>query len=242
MRPQDIQAILAQTHKIYNQIASDFSSTRSRSWPGFNFIQDYVKDGISVLDLGCGNGRMAELFKNYRLQYLGLDDSEQLIRLAQERYADCRHLQFQVKNILEPGLADSQYDLVLLIAVLHHIPTHELRLKVLHQIYTSLKPGSYLIVSTWNLFQLKYFTQYALSWFNVKHKLKYRAWSYQDFFVPWKMTGDVKVRYAHAFTKPELRRLLKQVGFEIKTLDYQLKGRPVSRLQGHNLIAVAYKK
>ncbi|PIX02803.1 SAM-dependent methyltransferase, partial [bacterium (Candidatus Gribaldobacteria) CG_4_8_14_3_um_filter_42_11] len=41
-----------------------------------------VKDGDKVLDVGCGNGRLVKAFENKKISYLGVDNSEKLIKLA----------------------------------------------------------------------------------------------------------------------------------------------------------------
>ncbi len=49
---------------------------------------------------------------------------------------------------------EGKYNLVFLLAVLHHIPTRSLRLKILKDIHSVLAPGGRLVLSTWNLWQI----------------------------------------------------------------------------------------
>ena len=56
------------TISAYNKIAKEFSYSRVYKW---EWITDFIKninkknDNFNVLDLGCGNGRNMELYKNY---------------------------------------------------------------------------------------------------------------------------------------------------------------------------------
>ena len=61
MKKAKIQNILNQTHDIYNTIAPDFSITRGKWWHALDEFKNYAKEGDSILDLGCGNGRLAVL-------------------------------------------------------------------------------------------------------------------------------------------------------------------------------------
>jgi len=179
MKPEQAEKIINQNKEIYNQIAKDFSGTRKKSWQGFENFSQYVKAGDRVLDLGCGNGRMADIFQNKKVEYLGIDNSEELIKIARERFRDKSWIRFEVGDVIKlssrgaegdvgipsdiegDGIAtvtsfprNDNFNLVLMIAVLHHIPTKELRLKILQDAFTLLKPGGRLVISNWNLWQI----------------------------------------------------------------------------------------
>jgi alkylated DNA repair protein alkB family protein 8 len=244
MKKMNTQKILAQTKDIYNTIAPDFSDTRGKWWQGFGSFNKYVKVGDHVLDLGCGNGRMADIFADSGVSYLGIDNSEGLIKIAKKRFADKPWIKLEIGDALSLKM-ESQFDLVLMIAVLHHVPTKALRLKVLKNIYTALKPGGRLVMSNWNLWQAidKKRFRYWKYLFNYGEKIKRSTWSLSDAYVPWKpMAGD-NMRYVHSFKSGELKRLLKQAGFKIEKLNFEGKnGEPASILTGVNSLAVAVKK
>ena len=241
MDEKKVNEILQQTKEIYDLIAPDFSNTRGRWWQGFGDFNKYVKPGNKVLDVGCGNGRMAEIFLDSQIQYLGIDDSKELIKIAKQRFKDNSEINFVVDNALTLNVEADSYDLALLIAVLHHIPQKDLRIKILKNIYRVIKPGGRLVISTWNLFKFRYFKKYFLHSYNLKNKIHFGAWSIKDFFVPWKKSGAPQPRYTHAFTKGEIRKLLIQTGFEIEEIYYEYQGKPVSIFKGRNLLVVAKK-
>ncbi len=86
MDSQYAQQLLAKVKNDYNQIAEDFSNTRHRVWEEIGFLFDYIKSGDKTLDSGCGNGRYSPLIKQRGGQYFGIDNSEELIKIAKSRY------------------------------------------------------------------------------------------------------------------------------------------------------------
>ncbi|MFA6594137.1 MAG: class I SAM-dependent methyltransferase [Candidatus Buchananbacteria bacterium] len=255
MSRQNTQKILEQTKEFYNEIALDFSDTRGRWWRGFGDFAKYVRPGGKVLDIGCGNGRMAEIFADSKAGYLGIDNSEELIKIARERFKDKPWAKFEVGDMLElesrnPAyrsgrLKVESYDLVLLVAVLHHLPSKKLRLQTLENIFSILKPGGRLVMINWNLWQAfgwkKKFRYYRYL-FNWPEKIKRGVWGVSDAFVPWKPAGEETKRYIHSFAKGETRRLLKQAGFIIEELEFKAKSEDKKGIMhGDNLLAIAVK-
>ncbi len=45
-----------------------------------------IVDGQKVLDLGCGNGRLLNVLQNKNIDYIGVDNSENLLLNAQNAY------------------------------------------------------------------------------------------------------------------------------------------------------------
>jgi 2-polyprenyl-3-methyl-5-hydroxy-6-metoxy-1,4-benzoquinol methylase len=43
--------------EFYRVTAHDFDETRGQPWPGWKRVLPYLKLPLSVLDVGCGNGR-----------------------------------------------------------------------------------------------------------------------------------------------------------------------------------------
>lgn len=245
MKLDKVQKILRQTKEIYDAIASQFSDTRGKWWQGFGSLNQYVKAGDQVLDLGCGNGRMAEIFTDSKVDYLGIDNSEELIKIAQARFKDKPWIKFEVNDALNVDY-QNRFNLVLMIAVLHHVPTKALRLKILKNIFNSLSSGGRLVISNWNLWQMfgdKKKFRYWPYLFNYQAKVKRGIWSLSDALVPWKPLGGDNLRYVHSFRSSELKRLLKQAGFKLEKIGFENKtGQPATIFIGDNLLAVAVKK
>jgi len=84
MDQQTQKNLLDLVKRNYEEIAEDFDATRKKYlWPELLKLADMVKNGDRVLDVGCGNGRLIEAFRNKKISYLGVDNSEKLIEAAQ---------------------------------------------------------------------------------------------------------------------------------------------------------------
>ena len=247
MNKESAKRILKETPEIYNQIAEDFSDTRGKWWQGFGDFAKYVKDGGKVLDVGCGNGRMAQIFAGKKIEYLGLDNSKELIQIAQERYASQPDYKFAVADALALELPEAGFDLILMIAVLHHIPTRQGRQKIINDLYRALKPGGHVVISNWNLFKIggrkkfRYFP-YLFDW---RFKASRGVRGLADAFVPWKADlpkADWQARYIHSFGRREMARLMKSAGFKIESNYFYSKSRGRTNIfSGDNLLTIAKK-
>ncbi len=202
------QYLLNKTREDYNAIAQDFSSTRRFVWQGLEPLYHYASPGDKVLDLGCGNGRLLQTFKGIDINYIGVDNSEKLIEIAKKTYPD---FAFLVADALHLPFPENYFDKVYSVAVLHHIPSGELRSRFLEEVKRVLKPDGLLILTVWNLWQ-------GRGWklnlkFGLLKLLGVSKLDFGDVFVPW---GQNRQRYIHCFTKKELIKLAQKANFKIK--------------------------
>ncbi|MGC9049262.1 MAG: class I SAM-dependent methyltransferase [Patescibacteria group bacterium] len=234
------QKILEENKRNYEELAEEFSNTRIYLWSELQELTKFVKDNDKILDLGCGNGRLYELFKNRPVEYVGIDNSTKLIEIARRNFQTNSKFQilnfkpkFVVADALNLPFKDSEFDLVFAIALLHHIPSEELRMKVLKNCYRVLKPGSLLILTVWNLWQPKLL---------IKYKLLPKILFNRDVFIPWKSPAKgIIQRYYYAFCKNELKNLIKKANFELIDSYYSRKGQRTNWFKGYNLIVIARK-
>lgn len=205
--------LLEKTRKDYNLLAEDFSRTRQFTWD-IEILSQYASDGDSVLDLGCGNGRLLEILKKRQIEYFGLDTSEKLIEIARKKYLQNR---FEVGDILKLAYSDNFFNKVFAIRILHHIPSKELRLQALQEMKRVLKPGGILILTVWNVWGSKYkinllrMIKYGILRIIGRSKL-----DFGDAFIPWWKVGEQVKRYFHFFTKGELKNLAQRAGFLVE--------------------------
>lgn len=198
MNSKYAKKILDKTVLDYNSIADKYSRVREKDWKEFNFLFDkYLLQNDKVLDLGCGNGRFYSAFKNKNVDYLGIDVSSKLIEIARNSYPEGK---FEVSSV-NSILSDS-FDKVYSIAVLHHIPSRELRLNFLKEIRRVLKDDGCIVLTVWNL-KDKIKKINFLDWFRLDKG---------DVFLPWYGSRDT---YFHCFNLEELIQLIKEVGFEV---------------------------
>ncbi|MFC1711605.1 class I SAM-dependent methyltransferase [Patescibacteria group bacterium] len=226
----NVRNIISKTKRDYNIIAKHFSDKRQYLWEELKPFLTYVKKNNTVLDVGCGNGRLYGELKKRKIKYLGLDYSDKLLKIAKKHYPKAKFKNLDIsktkswKNI-------TNFDISFCLAVLHHFPTKKSQLAVLYQIYKSLKPKGILILSVWNLWQTKYWQMHMdnLGWKLVKgFKLRWIK-------VPYKISDGVKVikrvnRFCYCFSLRELEDLLQAAGFTI-----------LEKKTGKNLCLVAKK-
>jgi len=221
--------LLKKTKEDYNLIADDFSRTRSKMWEELNFLIENVKVNENVLDLGCGNGRLYELFKFKIVGYYGIDNSEELIEIAKIRYPRAN---FQVGDALNLPFSDNFFDNVFSVAVFHHIPSKEFRFKFLQEAKRVLKPGGKLILTVW------YFSGWEKVLLFLKNLflkiLGMSKFDFDDNFINW---GKKTRRYVHYFSRAEIKKLVKKSGLKIKEI--KILKRP--RGKEGNILLIAEK-
>ena len=206
--------ILNKTRQDYNLIAKHFNSKRRYVWEDLKPYLKLVKPGNKVLDAGCGNGRLLTEFKNKNIDYLGIDFSKNLLKIAKKNYPNYK---FNLADITKENTFKNlkNYDICFCIAVLHHLAAPALQLKVLNYIYKTLKTNGILVISSWNLWQKKYW-QYHFK--QIFWKIKNKNLKFVK--IPYKISDGKKItnkvnRYLYAYTKKEFENLVKEAGFKI---------------------------
>jgi len=177
-----------------------------------------------MLDLGCGNGRLVQLLERKNVDYLGVDYNEDFIRIARAKYP--RH-KFEAADVQNLAIPVETYDVVSLIAVMNHLPGDELKKRILANAVSYLKPGGYLLMTNWNLWNWSEKKSIRVFWqdqllltsraFSEKYGLNKDELGARDVITIW-MTGDKQKMarlYYYAFTRGELDRLLTAVGLVV---------------------------
>jgi SAM-dependent methyltransferase len=210
MKKDYAEYLLKKTTENYNLIAKDFSRTRRFIWEDIKPLADFTVSGEKVLDIGCGNGRLLQVFNDIDIDYSGVDVSEKLIEEARVHYPNAR---FYVYDALKLPLPTNHFDKAYSIAVLHHIPSNELRIQFLKEAKRVLKQDGLLILTVWNIWNFRGFKLMAKNFFLKiigKSKLDFK-----DVMIPW---GESCQRYIHVFTKRELKKIIERAGFKVKEI------------------------
>lgn len=219
MKEQKIQEILTLVKNNYQEIANDFDLTRKKEiWPEIKEWAAKVKDNDQILDLGCGNGRLLEALKDKQINYLGLDNSSELIEIAKNNYPDREFISGDMLNL--ESAVKINFDFIFCLAALQHIPSKKLRLEVLKQMAAKLKIGGEIIVSNWNLWSHKKYRWQLIKnyWLKISGQNKL---DFNDLIFPWKNPQGkiISLRYYHAFTKKELKKLARLANLKIIALN-----------------------
>ncbi len=201
---------------FYTEYGRDFSATRERLQTGLLRVIESLRGDETILDLGCGNGELARTLsrRGHHGSYLGLDFSLPLLNEA-EREAFVFSVQFRQVNLVSNDwnveTRNDKYDIVFAFAILHHIPSVELRLQIIQKIHELLKPEGTFIHSNWQFLNSPRLKARIQSWGSIG--LKETEVDTNDYLLDWRRGGS-GLRYVHHFDESELAELAKASGFE----------------------------
>ncbi len=219
--------IIKSVQIMYDEIGTHFSRTRqktygngvSSNWLVTDKYLSKLKNNQSVLDVGCGNGKLVSGLPE-GVEYLGTDFSKTLLDEAQKLYP--KH-KFVYGDVVDPKhwVDLGKYDAIFCVAVLHHIPEKKQQIYILKECRKHLKKGGFLYLTVWNLWQEK-FLQYQIDdHFEVPYNTK------------WK-------RYCVAYDVQTLTDLMTEAGLTVEEMFFADRdGKKASVVTGQNLVCVA---
>ena len=212
--------LIAINREFYDRFGASFSATRQRLQPGVKRILESLNGDEKILDLGCGNGELARALakRGHHSPYLGLDFSLPLLRVAESKSEgfSARFMEIDLTKLSvssNQSLITDHWTLITAFAVLHHIPSDEIRLNILKTVRGLLAEDGRFILSNWQFLN------------SEKLKGRIKPWEAAavsgsevdagDYLLDWRSGGD-GLRYAHHFTVEELSTLAGQAGFRVK--------------------------
>jgi tRNA (uracil-5-)-methyltransferase TRM9 len=167
MKPTTIRQLNQMNIEFYKTVAESFAQTRSQPWAGWMQLVPFLTENLeifkklTVLDIGCGNGRFGEFLATQfpeKILYHGIDSNAQLLSKAQANLAQ-KAIPFQLQNIdiVESLLTHSflkevdflNTQVVTLFGVLHHIPGFQMRSQLLREIVENIPSNALIIIATW---------------------------------------------------------------------------------------------
>jgi tRNA (uracil-5-)-methyltransferase TRM9 len=212
--------LIALNREFYDRFGKSFSATRRRLQPGVKRILESLNGDENILDLGCGNGELARALakRGHHGLYLGLDFSLPLLREAEAQSGDfsAKFMQVDLTQLSEIrnqlSVVSTQWDMITAFAVLHHIPSNELRLDILRVVHKLLSKDGRFILSNWQFLN------------SEKLKARIKPWDAAtvlesevdrgDYLLDWRNGGE-GLRYVHHFTAEELSHLAQRTGFHV---------------------------
>ncbi len=227
MHPETVSFLLDINHQFYQNFGRAFAATRRRIQPGTRRILNALRPG-DYLDLGCGSGSLAAAWVESGPpgSYTGLDFSQALLdeaRLAVDGLSrPGLTLRFLQADLSDPAwdapLEGLRFDGILALAVLHHIPSFDLRLSILRQARALLKPGGVFTHSEWQFQNSPRLMARRLPW--QRAGIDPAALEPGDTLLDWRYALEgqpeqVGLRYVHLFERAELAELAQASGFEI---------------------------
>jgi ubiquinone/menaquinone biosynthesis C-methylase UbiE len=194
--------------EVYHEIAEEFSATRmGRPWRGVQRFLEAAEAGSQILEVGCGNGKNLGVRAADCIIH-GCDPCAPLLACAQT-------LQPHAQLVLADGCAlpysDSSMDVVLSVAVLHHLQTVAARRRFLKE-----------LVRVWNCRGSCSARALVTVWATDAVKPSWLPGSAPgDYWVPWTQAGGTVVpRYYHVFEREEITTLFKGI-VPIKALEFE---------------------
>lgn len=199
--------------RFYAATAADFDATRQQPWDGWERLLSHLYAPLSVLDVGCGNGRfglfLADRFGKDHLHYVGLDSSAALLERARAALVgiDAR---FEEHDIVEqpPDPSLGQFGLVVLFGVLHHVPGATNRLALLRALADRVAPGGLLAWTEWRFLENPRLVERSVPW---DANLQVEP---GDTLLDWRR-GAQTLRYCHAVDDAEHAQLIAAAGLRV---------------------------
>ncbi len=225
------QNIINQLNQIntdfYNTVATEFDESRQYFWYGWEKIPpllDRFQD-IRVADIGCGNGRFGQFLlercPQLKISYTGIDANQTLLDFAQETLQGkipALHLQqtdivTELQNDVD-FLQNQEFQLVTSFGVFHHIPSYELRLKLLKYLLSKVTKDGFLVISFWQFMNFDRFQKKVIHEQNSqtqellkKYGLNFTDLENNDYILDWNR-GQTALRYCHFTDETEQNKLI----------------------------------
>jgi tRNA (uracil-5-)-methyltransferase TRM9 len=211
--------LIAINREFYNRFGATFSATRHRIQPGVRGVLDTLDGDESILDLGCGNGELARALakRGHRGSYLGIDFSLPLLQDAEALPEDFSATFKQVDLTKLSAFSDqlsvvNGWSVITAFAVLHHIPSHEIRLNLLRTVHALLAENGKFILSNWQFLNSEKLKTRIQLW--EKAGIQVSDVDAGDYLLDWRSGGE-GLRYVHHFDESELSALADAAGFTI---------------------------
>jgi len=110
-------------------------------------IFKYIKDGMSVLEFGCGNGETAiEMAGKFDVKIRAFDYSVKMLIPAFELTDGADNICFKYEDIMDEHEFDEKFDLVYTQRCLINLPDWEAQKKAIKYLTSLLKPGGIYVM------------------------------------------------------------------------------------------------
>lgn len=230
MDTQIIQQLNQINKRFYKKAAQDFSDSRAYYWHGWRELLPYLenmlgeKDALKVLDVGCGNGRfgsfLVDNLPSIEIEYTGTDNNQKLLQIAETKLQKT-HLTttFETQDIVETLLSESfltnnqeKYDVIVIFGVLHHIPTYQLRKKVIQKLSNKITHNGILVFTLWRFMDDQKLQKKQVDL--EEADLIAKNLDKNDFLISWERETS-SFRYCHYTNQREEEQLVDASGLEL---------------------------
>ncbi len=225
--------------KYYEGIAQDYDHRFNNPRLGYmrsvekRFLLDSLKPGI-ILDIGCGTGEQSLFLAEKGYQVLGMDISQEMIRIAGDRIKEAG-LKDKVSLIIASAEAlpfrdKSVNGLISIFGVFSHVPRASQALQEIHRV---LKKGSRAVITVVNRWNLTWWVKTLL-----RGRVKWLIYALRS------KEYIVDGLWTYYFSKGELKKMLRKIGFKVRIGSILLLIYPYnrSRLQFYEKLFVRFEE
>jgi len=199
----------ARVRATYERIAEPFAASRAEPWPEVLSFATTLPVGARIVDVGCGNGRHARTLAAAGHSIVAVDFARNLLLIGRRGSRGRiwgQHIGWVQGEATALPLRDRSMDAALCVAVLHHLPSVDERVRALRELRRVLAPGGRVFMSAWAMDQPRF--RKAV---DARRDLPPDVQG--DVEVPWTMPDGVVIpRYYHLFQEGELERLIIESG------------------------------
>lgn len=230
---ETVRTLIALNNRFYAEHAVSFSATRNAPWAGWMRLADALNHlgwsdaGVgarSVLDLACGNLRferfLADALPSLDLHFEAMDSCPAL-----SDHADMPGVSFQQLDILAALLNSPHvtmppkhtYDLSACFGFMHHVPSEDLRRRVLDTMVDAAAHGGFVVLSFWQFMNDDRLAAKA-KLAGMPAGLSPATLDTGDRFLGWQ--DDARpLRYCHHFSESEIDSLVAHVQPRVRELE-----------------------
>jgi SAM-dependent methyltransferase len=221
-------AVLDEINRSFYRLhAHSFSLSRGSPWPGWIRLLPLLQPALAgpdarILDLGCGNGRFLRwLHENCEEPVAAFGVDRSLPLLAHAVGSGSRLAAADPLAPQDLGCFRSEsFDVIVVMGVLHHVPSRERRRALLEQIVRLLRPDGLAVVTCWQFGDRPRFLRRAIAWLDYNRQsarpVDVEQLEPGDTLLPWgDAEGDTEsLRYCHHTPPEEMTELVNLAALE----------------------------
>lgn len=215
----DATIIRKKSLRTFNEIAEEYGHRRKSPWIECVTPLKGLGEHALILDVGAGTGRQTLAIAKHGFDVVAIDFSANMLVQLKKNAADLglqSEISEVVSDITKLPFRDVIFAGVEMVAALHNLPSAELRISAIAEIYRVTRGGGKAIVTVWLRNQRGFYRVLLKNAF--RYLLGRSAWG--DVWIPW----GGNQRFYHLFCQPELSSVVSAVGFKIGRVEVKAFG------------------